>query len=183
MRLECFALLLCAPGLVHAEPAVYTVAVSNAAPVSFAWHVTYSSAAGNFTGGAAPVTSLGGWEVTVAFDSSHCGISCSYRRKPDAFGRTPVSGVLPPPITAIQIYSNSASKPTTIIVDPAGISFPAAVNRVVASPEKLCLPGKKVFAAVSLQVTGSSRASLVPPSFREIANSSVTWSPSVPLRI
>ena len=179
------SLWLCAPGRLPAQPAVYTVHVTHTGPLfRLSWRVGYASTDQGFQDSAALPASLGGWEVTVARDAAHCGISCAYRRKRDGFGRASVLDLLPPPITAIRVYTDPASKPTTVIVDPAGLRLPTVTNRVLVTGDRLCLPGKGLCATSRNQPAGGhtgacSEAHLATATGRSPANSSA----AAPLRI
>ena len=91
----------------------------------------------------AQTASLAGWEVTLAFDAVHCDLYCTYRRKPGAWNRTGAVPRLLPPLAAIRIYPNSVARPLTVVVDPAGLSRPAASRSPFANSDSAGLPGKK----------------------------------------
>ena len=170
--------------MLHAQPASYTVYVPNSGPVSrLAWHVTYASTDTGFTDNAASPAVLGGWEVAVAIDVAHCGIYCAYRRKPDAWGRTPMLDLLLPPVTAIEVYKDSVSKPATVIVDPAGLRVPAVTKNAGVTPDKLCLPGKRLFTTVSLQADNRVCTSSEVSSFASNDNYQAAFRAAAPLRI
>ncbi|MBZ5617552.1 MAG: hypothetical protein LAQ69_02280 [Acidobacteriia bacterium] len=169
---------------------IYSIHIPAPGPQStFEWSVTYSSTdVGLLHAVPASVfpvsTRLGDWEVTVAVDLARCEIYCAYRRIPDALGRTRLTGLLLPPITAIRFYTDSASNPTTLIVDPAGLRYPAATSTVPVSQEKLYIPGRRAFAIV-LVAEGDDRApaSLRAHSFSSTNNPETTARPALPLRI
>ena len=170
--------------MLHAQPAVYTVYVPNSGLVSIlAWHVTYASTGAGFTDNATSPAVLGGWEVTVAFDVAHCGIYCAYRRKPDVWGRTPMLDLLLPPVVAIEVYKDSVSKPAMVIVDPAGLRVPAVSNQVGMTPEKICLPGKRLFITVRLQADSRGCTSSEESSFASNDNYQIAFPAAAPLRI
>ena len=167
-------LFVCLPGPAQAHDAfsdssshIYTLHVGNSVrPSKFQVSVTYSSSNAalgpDAPGGAlliAPASSVGGWEVTVGFDAAHCEIHCAYRRKRDAFGRMSLAGLLLPPITAIQIYEDSASKPLTVIVDPAGLRLPIATGHVVVTESQPGIPGRRLCASVPGRQSGCAATS------------------------
>jgi hypothetical protein len=194
------AALMCLPGVLHAQTPqdafhysgsqIYTIHIPNSRPPSkFEFSVAYSYTEENFHGvalaGVSPVrTYLGDWEVTVAVDLGRCEIYCAYRRIPDALGRTRLIGLLLPPITAIRVYAESESKSTTIIVDPAGLRFPAATSNALVARESLYLPGKRVFTTDQAQ-EGDDLAltSLWRHRFSTTNNLETARSQALPLRI
>src|SRR5438105_10420898 len=98
------AVLVCLPAIASAG-----------VPMKLVPHVTYS--AKDMVTGQAASTNLGGWEVTAGFDPIRCEIYCIYRQKPNASGRTPLAGLLAPPITIIEVYAGPASKPVIVTFD------------------------------------------------------------------
>lgn len=134
-------LLLCVPGKVTAQ--TYVIPIPHAA----ARAVSYT----------ASVSADAGWDVTVDLDSDRCELHCTYRRKPDT-SQIPLIARLLPPVTTIHFYADAASKPETAIVDPAGITHPAMGSRTLPIQANLCLPGRKLFAAIpAAEVTDSVR--------------------------
>jgi hypothetical protein len=119
------ALLFCLAGILQAQP-VYKFYVPHAAPVSRI--ETASPGAG--------------WEVTVSYDTERCVIACTYRRM--RFAR-----LLAPPVVALRIYADSASKPETVIVDPTNLRLPAALKDEPTTPDPLCLPARSLLAAAA----------------------------------
>ena len=172
------AWFVCLPALLQAFPGdgsqVYTVAVpASVAPAKVEFQVAYGSLPG---GWATPPASLGGWEVTVAFDTAHCVIHCTYRRTREA--------LLLKPITSIRIYSGPGSKPTTVIVDPAGLRLPSIASQVITCPEQAGLPGRR-WAARFPAPHGDGR---LPASIHAAASLSATHAPAaltpaLPLRV
>ncbi len=143
---------MCLPGLLQAQSkpagtAVYTIHIRQAAPPS-RLDVYFPIAPGGLkpAAGAVSAASLGDWEVTVAYDAGLCEIYCEYRRKRDEFGR-PQLGLWMPPIAAIQVDMGSGSKPDTVMVDPAGLRFPAAASHVALTHEEIYIPGRKLVSA------------------------------------
>jgi hypothetical protein len=160
-------------GILHAQ-SIYTIPIRDAGtPAKFELYVTYSPADAGFNRAAAreftlpagsiytaPSISFGDWEVTVAVDVAHCGIYCAYRRKPEASGRTSLVDLLPPPVTAIRIYTGSAAKPAIVFVDPAGLGLPAAASHMIITRETLCIPGRKLVRAL-LAPEGGDKSSIL----------------------
>jgi hypothetical protein len=135
------ACLVCLPAVLQAFPGdgsrVYTM--SFPAPMANAkveFQVAYGGLASAWAASAATVSKadLGGWEVTVAIDPAHCVIHCTYRRTREA--------LLLQPITSIRIHAWPGSKPTMVVIDPAGLRFPLAASHVTICPEGFGLPGK-----------------------------------------
>lgn len=89
-------------------------------------------------------TSVGDWEVTVAFDADRCEISCVYRRIRD------VTHWLPP-VAVIRFYASPGSQPTNITIDPAGLTLPTATGRALVVPEQTCMPPRRLLGAVLSQ--------------------------------
>jgi hypothetical protein len=100
----------------------------------------------------------GGWEVTVDFDAVRCELHCTYRRLRFA------GGLLPRPATTIQVRTDFASKPITIVVDPAGLGLPSAVSVGSARSDDICASGRHFFApsqsCESVDASRSPRARL-----------------------
>jgi hypothetical protein len=90
------------------------------------------------------ITQLGTWEVEVSVDRETCEISCVYRLRRDRFGRLPVSDFLLPPAVDIRIYSDGASNPTTLTVDPAHTREPSAAGDDLATFDESLLGGVRV---------------------------------------
>jgi hypothetical protein len=121
-------------------------------------------------------TSLGGWEVTVAYDPAHCVIHCLYRRTREA--------TLLKPIISIRIDPGSGSLPRTVIVDPAGLGIPSVMSEAVRWPEKLCLPGASWTAAMPLPAAGRLVPAAIPARDGFLTTHALaTKSPALPLRI
>jgi hypothetical protein len=117
------AWFVCLPSTLQAFPGdgsqVYTIALpASTAPTKIEFEVSY----------------LGGWEVTVAFDPEHCQLHCTYRKTRQE--------ALLKPITSIRIYAGPAAKPTTLIVNPAGLGLPAAAGLTAIRAEEFGLPGR-----------------------------------------
>ena len=93
---------------------------------------------------APPVTQFGGWEVEVTVDEETCEISCDYRLRRDRFGRKPVTDLLLPPAIDIRVYTDSASLPTTVTIDPAHTREPVLRSDGLATSEEALLPGARV---------------------------------------
>jgi hypothetical protein len=131
----------------------------------------------------ARAVSIGGWEVTVALDADQCDIYCIYRRKRDSSGRTPLTGLLLPPITAIQIQTDFQSKPILVIADPAGLGFPAVIGNHFRIPEQCCLPGRRLI-TLPLQKGGDPITCLSRPHlFSSASSPEPTFPAAVPLRV
>jgi len=165
---------------------VYRIHIpSSGLPVNFNFSVAYSSMDAGFNHGTAataisagsfsiaPAARVGGWEVTVVFDTVKCEIYCVYRRIRHAFGRTPVVDLLLPPITVIRLYTNSESEPSTVIVDPAGLRRPAATSNVPVTEAKVYLPGRRLFTAILVQESDHE-----PPTAPPAPSLSSTFSPA-----
>ena len=151
-------------------------------PLRIVPHVTYDSR--DVVAGRGASTSLGGWEVTTGFDPIRCEVYCLYRQKPDASGRTPLIGLLAPPITIVEVYTGPASKPVIVTFDPAGLGSPAATARFVAKRDGLALPGRKVAFAVPHAPSASERPSASGTSFRSpVSDSEPALHSALPLRI
>ena len=157
--------------MLHAQ-SIYTIPIpAMGTPVKFELYATYSHTYGGFDHAAlreftvpagglytAPAISFGDWEVMVSVDLARCGIYCSYRRKPEASGRTSLVDLLPPPITAIRIQAGSAATPAIVFVDPAGLRLPAATSHTAITRETLCIPGRKLF-RTALPAEGGDKSS------------------------
>ena len=169
---------VCLPAALQAFPGdgseTYAIPIpASVAPATVEFQVTYGSLPG---GWATSATSIGGWEVTVALDTAHCVVHCTYRRTREA--------LLLKPITSIRIHTVPGSKPTTVTVDPAGLTLPSMASQVTISPEEFGLPVRG-WAAALLVSEGEGRA---PVSIRAGASIAGTRSPAaqtaaLPLRI
>jgi hypothetical protein len=173
------AWLVCLPVVLHALPGdgsrVYTVPFpASLAPAKVEFRVAYGSLPGEW---AASPASLGGWEVTVAFDPMHCVIHCTYRRTRDA--------VLLQPVTSIRIYAGpgTGGEPTTVIVDPAGLRFPFATSQALICPEGFGLPGRGWAAYVVPDREGRAPASIYAAASISATHSPAAVTPALPLRI
>jgi hypothetical protein len=130
------AWFVCLPAALQASSGVasqvYTIPLpASTAAARIEFQVAYGSLSGEWSHTA---TSLGGWEVTVAFDAAHCALHCTYRRTRDT--------LLLKPITSIRVYTGPGARPISVTVDPAGLGLPAAVRQVTIRPEAFGLPGK-----------------------------------------
>lgn len=125
------------------------------------------------------------WEVTADYDSAACEIHCSWRRKRDAFGRTPLASFLLPPIATIRVYANFvAQAPGVIVVDPAGLGSPGAARDAPLTQEALCILARRLFPAVLAQREDSRALHRPRARFLSITNQpEVTSLTSLPLRI
>jgi hypothetical protein len=183
--------------MLHAQ-GTYTIPIPDmGTPAKFELYATYSPTDAGFDHAAlreftvpagglytAPAISFGDWEVTVAVDLVHCGIYCSYRRKPEASGQTSLADFLPPPITAIRIQAGSAAKPAIVFVDPAGLRLPAASSHIVITWETLCIPGRKLFPTALPSESGHKSSALSRAHSLSLAYSHKTTIPAtISLRI
>jgi len=182
------AWFVCLPAALQAFPGdgsqTYTIPIpASAAPAKVEFQVTYGSLPGGWAtsaaspgGWATSATSLGGWEVTVAFDPAHCAIHCTYRRTRDA--------VLLKPITWIRIHSAPGSKPTTAIVDPAGLRLPSIASQVMIRPEEFGLPGRGWAARFPVaNREGRSPVSIHAGAGLSATHSPAAQTPALPLRM
>jgi hypothetical protein len=177
------AWFVCLPAVLHAFPGdgsqVHTVSIPvSVAPAKVEFQVTYGSLPG---GWATSATSLGGWEVTVAFDAAHCVIHCTYRRTRDA--------LLLQPITSIRISNGGqgpgpGGQPTTVTVDPAGLTFPSIASLAMICPEEFGLPGRRWAAAMLVpDRQGRAPASIHAADGLSATHSLAAITPALPLRI
>jgi len=139
---------VCLPDLLHARDTsenisrdsgnrIYTIHLSGSRPAKIEVSVAQASAE---------------WEFTAVYDSAGCEIHCSWRRKRDAFGRTPLGSFFLPPIATIRIYTNFLSQsPAVLVVDPAGVRLPGATGDIPLTPEAVCIPARRLFVAVLSQ--------------------------------
>ena len=187
------AWFLCLPAALQAFPGdgsqTYAIPIpASAAPAKVEFQVTYGSLPGGWASSAASLsaTSLGGWEVTVALDTAHCVIHCTYRRTREA--------LLLKPITSIRIYagpgSNGGQGPgaggqtTTVTVDPAGLGLPSIASHVMICPEEFGLPGRGWAAAfVVPDREGRAPASIHAGAILSGTHSPAAETPVLPLRI
>jgi hypothetical protein len=173
---------VCLPGLLHARDTsgdvlldsgarIYTIHLSSTRPVAKI-EVSLAQASAE-------------WEVTAVYDSTDCEIHCSWRRKRDAFGRTPLAAFLLPPIAAIRIYTNFVSlPPALIVVDPAGLGLPGAARDVLLTPDAVCIPARRLCIAVSGKREDSDGPNRPRADFLFTTNQTeVTPTKSLPLRI
>jgi hypothetical protein len=125
------------------------------------------------------------WEVVAAYDSTVCEIHCSWRRKRDAFGRTPLASFLPPPIATIRIYASfAAQSPRVIVVDPAGLGSPGAAGDAPVTQDPVWIPARRLFTAVLAQREDSGAPNRPRARSLSITNQpEVTPLASLPLRI
>ena len=151
-------------------------------PLRIGLQLGYPALPEPFDASAAPVARMGGWEVTVTFDAVRSDVYCSYRRRPAGAGRPDSINTLLPPVAKIQIFTDSASKPKTVTVDPAGLRFPAMFPILRVAPGKLCTAAKR---SIAIRLAGSSEAaSPAPPHSYSSAIPPATGSlSSTPLRI
>jgi hypothetical protein len=174
-------LFICLPGMLHARreagvanpdsgARIYTIHLSiSKPPVKIELPAIQNSAE---------------WEVTAAYDSALCEIHCFFRRKRDAWGRTPLASLLLPPIASIRIYTNFVSQPATVIVDPAGAGLPCAARDTPLTWDAIFIPARRVF----VTVPAHRHAYAAPDSpethfFSSTNQPEVTSSASQPLRI
>jgi hypothetical protein len=125
------------------------------------------------------------WEVTAVYDSTVCEVHCSWRRKRDAFGRTPIGSFLPPPIATIRIYTDYVSQsPAVIVVDPAGMELPCAARDTPLTQEAVCIPARRLFTAVPSLREDISAPNRLPAQFLSTTNRpEVTFAAPLALRI
>jgi hypothetical protein len=125
------------------------------------------------------------WEFTAVYDSTDCEIHCSWRRKRDALGRTPLGSFLLPPIATVRIYANFVSQsPAVIVVDPAGLGLPGATRDIPLTREAVFIPARRCFVAVLSQREDSG--GLGRPRAHVLSTTNqpeVTTTASLPLRI
>jgi hypothetical protein len=172
---------VCLPGLLHARATsgdglpdsgnrIYTVHLSNSPVAKIEVSVAQTSAE---------------WEVTAVYDSTGCVIHCSWRRKRDAFGRTPQESFLLPPIATIRIYPNLASlSPAVIVLDPAGLGLPGVARDAPFTQETVYIPARRLFVAVLAQREHSGAPNRPRVHFLSTTNQpEVTSAASLPLRI
>jgi hypothetical protein len=179
---ELILLSVCLPGLLHARETskdvlrdsgsrFYTIHLSRSRPVAKI-EVSVAQASAE-------------WEVTATYDSTQCEIHCSWRRKRDAFGRTPLASFLLPPIAAIRIYTDFVSQsPAVIVVDPAGLGLPGAARDVPLTQDTVCIPARRLFVAVPGQREDSGGHNRPRARYLSTTNQpDVTSAASLPLRI
>lgn len=127
------------------------------------------------------VTQFGGWEVEVTVDEETCEISCDYRLRRDRFGRAPVTDLLLPPAIEIRVYTDGASLPTTVTVDPAHTREPVLRSDGIVGSDEALLPGVRGHVPpppdASPARTGPDRAGRAP------AAPSAPRATSTPLRV
>jgi hypothetical protein len=175
------AWFVCLPAALQAFPGdssqVYTIPLpASVAAAKVELQVAYGGLPAQWANGwPTSATSLGGWKVTVSIDSTHCEIHCTYRRTRDT--------LLLKPITLIRIYAGPGSKPTTLIVDPAGLKLPAAASQVAICQQEFGLPGKWWAAALPApDGSGAALASIYAhPGFSETHSPAAHTAP-LPLR-
>jgi hypothetical protein len=175
-------LFVCLPGLMRARGAsgdilpdtgsrIYTIHFSGSRPVAKI-EVSLAQASAE-------------WEVTAAYDATGCEIHCSWRRKPDAFGRMHVSSILPLPVATLRIYTNFvALSPTVIVMDPAGLRLPGVAGDTPITEEALWIPARRLFVAILSQREDSTAFNRPFAHFLSTTNSSEATSvTSLPLRV
>lgn len=128
------AALGCLPALAQARPAagepIYIIHISGSAPLAkVELLVTQGSEE---------------WDVSADYDSIRCEIRCTWRRKRDEFGQTPLVPLRLAPKAVIRLYVDFASLPATVMVDPAGAAPPYA-TRDVSPPGKRYLFPREEF--------------------------------------
>jgi hypothetical protein len=137
---------VCLPALLHARDASGDV-LRDSGSQTYTIHLYGSRPVAKIEVSVAQASAQ--WEVTAAYDSAVCEIHCSWRRKRDAFGRTPLASFLLPPIATIRIYTNFVSRsPAVIVVDPAGLGLPGFARSVPVTQDADCIPAKRFFVAV-----------------------------------
>jgi hypothetical protein len=174
-------LFVCLPGLLQARDTsgdvirgdsgdrIYTIHLSGSRPAKIEVSVAQASME---------------WEVTAAYDSTTCEIHCAWRRKHDAFGRTPLASYLPPPIATIRIYTNFvAQPPAAIVVDPAGLGLPGATRDAPLTQAAVCIPASRLFVAVPEQRENSGEPNRRRAHALPTTNQPEVTSASLPLRI
>lgn len=169
------ALIFCLPGKLHAGESIadgrslsFTVSLSSFQPIAkIELSVT---------------PALPGWEVTAAYDSALCEIHCSWRRKRDAFGRTPTSLMLPP-IAAIRVYTGFASAPAIWTVDPAGLGLPDATKDTLLVRETIFVPARKLVVTTVTRLYNPDACSLSLTHFFSLTNRMACAATALPLRI
>lgn len=143
------ALAVCLAGTLHAQVYLFRFPAAKP-PVRIGLAVGYSTpASSEFS--ASPSSGAGGWEVTVAFNSAHCEILCTYRRKPDSHGQIHFADLVLPPLSTMQVFTEGASRPTLIMVDPAGLGGPRAVRPRDSIPQMACLTPRKLMLTLPVE--------------------------------
>jgi len=162
------ALLVCLPVMLPAQ--TYTIHLSDSRPpVKIETLVTQASAE---------------WEVTASYDSALCEIHCSWRRKRDAFGRTPLISLFQPTVAIIRIYTDFASLPATVIVDPAGLGSPRAASSLSSNHEAAFMPARRLLGVTLARLLHTAPPAPILSRFLSPANQpEVTPDTSAPLRI
>jgi hypothetical protein len=123
------------------------------------------------------------WEVTATYDSALCEIHCSWRRKRNELGRMPLISLLPPNV-AIRIYTDFASLPAVVIVDPAGLRLPQAASSLSPSYEAAFMPARKLLVATFARRQHTAHpAPLRSHFFSPATQAEVTPGAPAPLRI
>jgi hypothetical protein len=175
-------MFVCLPCLLHARDTsvdilrdsgsrIYTIHLSGSRPVAM---IEVSVAQASVE-----------WEVTAAYDSTGCEIHCSWRRKRDAFGRTPLTSFLPLPVATVRIYTNFAAlSPAVIVVDPAGLGLPGAAGDAPLTQEAVWIPARRFFVAILSQRQDSGALNRPRDHFLSTTNpTEVTSAVSLPLRV
>src|ERR1043166_1060133 len=102
--------LFCLPAAMHARD--FKIHVPGSVGMA-AWEVS-GSIRGILRPGESVSVRDAGWDVTIAFDAEECELFCSYRRVADPLGRTPLTDLLLPPVTAIRVDT------WAFVVNPGG---------------------------------------------------------------
>jgi hypothetical protein len=84
----------------------------------------------------ASVSHTAGWDVSVTFDAETCEVFCEYRRKDGGLH------LFPAPVTELRVYTDGASRPLLVIVDPAGTRQRVLLSRAASSFDLSCVEGK-----------------------------------------
>jgi hypothetical protein len=173
---------MCLPALLHARDKSADVLRDNSSR-TYTIHLSSSGPVAKIEVSVAQASAE--WEVTAAYDSAACEIHCSWRRKRDTFGRTPLASFLPPPIAAIRVYANFVSQaPSVIVVDPAGLGSPGAAGDAPITQDPVWIPARRLFTAVLARREDSGALHRPQAQFLSITNQpEVTPFPSLPLRI
>ena len=102
---------------------------------------------------------VGNWEVTVTVDPATCELSCAYRLKRHSVA----ANLLAPPAVVFRIYSDGVSAPSTVTVDPAGLTSPTACGRACQFRGRAYLPGRRIVAQAPQREWSGLTAVLRPP--------------------
>jgi hypothetical protein len=100
------------------------------------------------------------WEVTAAYDSALCEIHCVWRRRRDAFGRTPATSSMLPPIASIRVFTDFVSPPATRIVNPAGLGLPETTKNIPVTQEAIFVLARRLFITAPARLYDSGASNL-----------------------